>query len=152
MISSSPAAVTPQLITVTSNISAGESICPGEVLLFTCMTVQSEIITWISDEYIGDQIEFDTANNIDETRQASADPNTIATLINNTAENGMPVLVSQLQITVSSIFSTPSVTCVHGSNGIPELSTFQVLGINISWNPLFLDTLGNAWINCMKTS
>ena len=116
------------LIIVTSTISADQAVCPGEVVIFTCVTRQSAVITWTSDTYIGDQIGFDFASNVNETRMGSVDRNTVATLLNNTDEDGVPVLVSQLRIIVSTVSSNPTVTCVHGSDGIPHPSTFQVIG------------------------
>ena len=97
-------------------------------MIFTCETRGSAVITWTSDTYIGDQIGFDFASNINETRRSSVDTNTIATLINNTDEDGVPLLVSQLQIIVSAVSSNPTVTCIHGSDGIQYPSTFQVTG------------------------
>ena len=118
-------------IMVTSNIITGEIVCPGDIIIFMCTTTGSAIISWTGNDYVGDQIGFNTANTVGETRQGSANPNTIATLINNTIDDTtqLPVLVSQLQITVSTISSNQSVICVHNSNGIREPTTFQVIGI-----------------------
>lgn len=104
-------------------------MCPGDIVVFTCTTRGSAIISWTGDDYVGDQIGFNTANRIGDTRQGSTDPNTIATLINNTFD-GTPVLVSQLQINVSTISSNQSVICIHNSNGIRETVAFQVTGIH----------------------
>ena len=112
---------------VTSDISTGETVCPGDIIVFTCTTRGSEIISWTGDDYVGDQIGFNTADMIDETRQGSVNINTVATLINNTFDT-TPVLVSQLQITVSTISSNQSVICIHNSDGIREAVTFQVIG------------------------
>jgi hypothetical protein len=80
---------------------------------------------------VGDQIGFNAANMIGDTRQGSANPNTIAMLINNTLDDidGTPVLVSQLQINVSTVSSNQSVICIHNSNGIRKTFAFQVIGI-----------------------
>lgn len=115
---------------VTHNIIS-EIVCLGNIVIFTCTTRGSAIISWTGNDYVGDQIGFNTANAVGDTRQGSADPNTIATLINNTIDDGTPFLVSQLQITVSAISSNQSVICIHNSNGIRETVTFQVIGIPI---------------------
>ena len=127
----SPSSVTTQLITLTSTISAGEIICPGEEILFICETRGSSTIAWTSDEYIDGRLEFSTGVSLNDTRQGFIDPNTIATFVNSTVEGGTTrVLVSQLRIIVSSISSTPSVTCIHGRDDIPETFAFQVLGMS----------------------
>jgi hypothetical protein len=118
-------------IMVTSNISTSETVCPGNIVIFTCTTRGSAIISWTGDDYVGDQIGFNAANMVGDERQGSAAPNTIATLINNTLDDvdGTPVLVSQLQINVSTVSSNQSVICIHNSNGIRKTFAFQVIGI-----------------------
>ena len=114
---------------VTSDISTGENVCPGDIVVFTCTTRGSAIISWTGDDYVGDQIGFNTANMVGDTRQGSTNLNTVATLINNTFDT-TPVLVSQLQITVSTVSSNQSVICIHNSDGIRETVTFQVIGMH----------------------
>ena len=114
---------------VISDISTGEFVCPGDIIVFTCTTRGSAIISWTGDDYVGDQVGFNTANRVGDIRQGSTDPNTVATLINNTFDI-TPVLVSQLQITVSTVSSNQSVICIHNSNGIQEIITFQVIGMH----------------------
>ena len=76
---------------------------------------------------LSDQIGFNTVNMIGDTRKGSVDLNTVATLINKTLDT-TPVLVSQLQNTVSTVSSNQSVICIHNSNGIRETVAFQVIG------------------------
>ena len=104
------------------------------------MTRGSVVIGWSSNEYIGvgDQLEYSVGQSLDVTQRGVIDSNTIASFINDTDDNGTPVLVSQLRIIVSSISSTPSVTCIHGSNNIRNISTFQVLGM---YNVMYLASL-----------
>ena len=116
-----------QLITVNSTILAGATICPGKEVVLTCETRESAIIIWTSPTYIGDQIGFNIADMVNETHRDSVNSNTVAILVKNTVENGTLVLESQLRI-VSVVSLDPSVTCIHGSNNIPETFTFQVLG------------------------
>ena len=118
-----------QQIMVISDISTGEIVCPGDIIVFTCTTRGSAIISWTGDDYVGDQIGFNTANMVNETRRGSTNPNTVATLISNTFD-GTPVLVSQLQITVSTVSSNQSVVCIHNSDGIRETVAFQVIGMH----------------------
>ena len=111
------------------DISAGEIVCPGKEVTFTCVARGSGIITWTSDEYIGNPIDFNSRDMPGETRRSSVDSNTIATFIESNLEEGNTlVLVSTLQITVSSVSLTPSVTCIHNRS---ENFTFQVLGMDL---------------------
>lgn len=120
-----------QLITVTSTITVGEIVCPGEEVIFTCETRGSLTIAWTSDEYINDRLEFNTGDDLDGVLPGFIDRNTMATFVNDTVEGTTRVLVSQLRIIVSSISLTPSVTCIHVRDAIPDTFTFQVLGMSL---------------------
>lgn len=104
-------------------------LCPGEVLTFTCATNGSSILAWISDEYIGTQLGFATFNNIGDTRTSPMNPNTVATLINKTNENGVDMLVSTLRIKVLSDLLDSSVTCMHIDDQIMSTERVQVIGM-----------------------
>ena len=106
------------------------TLCPGEVVTFTCVTHGSPIIAWRSVDYIGTtQLEFAAANNIGAV-DLNQDNTAIATLTGKNVVDGVRVLTSKLQITTSSKFPTSSVTCVHiGINSEEENTTsFQVVG------------------------
>jgi hypothetical protein len=128
-VTSSPA-VSSQSVTVTSDISPGDILCPGREVIFTCTTRDTAILAWTSNEYIGNRLEFNSRDSFDEIRRGSIDSNTMATFINRTLENGsILVLVSQLRIIVSSNSLNPSVTCIHNRDNLPDTFNFQVLGI-----------------------
>ena len=129
IIATSLSTVSSQTVKVTSTVSDGEVVCPGEEVILTCMTRDSIILIWISDEYIGDQIRFTTVNSLNETRRDSVYNSTIATFVNDTTEGGIRVLVSQLRIIISTNSLNPSVTCIDGSNNERNITTFQVLGM-----------------------
>ena len=131
------------------DISAGEIVCPGKEIIFTCVSRDAGIITWTSGEYVGNPIDFISRDTPGETREGSVDPNTIATLIDSSIEQGtIPVLVSTLRITVSSVSLTPSVTCIHSRS---ENFTFQVLGMDLivscSLIQLYIFTLSSVHAN-----
>ena len=129
VVTSSPA-VSSQLVTVTSDISPGDVLCPEEKVNFTCTTRETMILAWTSNEYIGNQLEFNSRDNVDEIRRGAIDSNTIAILVSKSVENdNIVVLVSQLRITVSSISLNPSVTCIHNRDNLRDVFSFQVLGI-----------------------
>ena len=127
-MTSSPA-VSSQLVTVTSDISRGDVLCPGDEVIFTCTTRNTAILIWNSDEYIGNPLEFNLGDNLNQIRRGSIDSNTAVTLVSGSVENGTILLVSQLRITVSSISLNPSVTCIHDGDNVPDVFSFQVLGI-----------------------
>ena len=62
------------------------------------------------------------------THTNKVNPNTAATLINNTNENGDIVLISELRITVQSQFLNSSVTCVNTEAGTAYIARIQVIG------------------------
>ena len=101
-------------------------------MIFTCETRGSPIIAWTSEEYIergATQLNFATFNSIGATKTSPIHPNTIATLTNNTMEDGVQVLVSELRIRALSQFLNSSVTCIHIGNGTTNTTMFQVFGM-----------------------
>ena len=121
--------VSPQVV-LNGAISDGDIVCPGQTITFICETTGSGTIAWSSDDYIGlgSQLQFAAFNSLDENRTSAISSNTIATFISNTNTGGIPVLVSQLNITVSSAYPNPSITCIHVSNNVRDTINFQSLG------------------------
>ena len=117
-------------VTATSSIdltTSGEPLCPGKTVNLTC-TIEGPqpILTWTSDEYIGqDAWEFGPFNNVGDNHTNSS---TIATLVNKTNENEVHVLVSQLSITTSENILTASVKC-ENNRGSTSTATIEVLGM-----------------------
>ena len=114
-------------VMMSSTISNKQSVCPGEQLNFTCVTMGSLIIGW-EGEYIGarSRVEF-AAVDLDETIQINH--NTLATLVSSDYINGTRVLTSRLMITVSRDYQNPSVTCLHVGSLINASISFSLLGI-----------------------
>ena len=128
IIVTSSAPVSSQMIT--TNVSDGVAVCPGEAVTLTCTTRNSVILIWTSNEYIGDQIRFTLASRLNETVTDSTYNRTTAALISDTDdEGGVRVFVSQLHIIVSPVSLNPIITCRDGSNDRSNTTTFQVLGI-----------------------
>lgn len=116
---------------LSSTLLPGKVLCPGEEVIFTCVTRGSSIIAWMSDEYIGGgkQLEFSTENEIGEHKVTRF--GAIATLVNKSDDGEMiTVLESQLQVNISANFTDPSVTCVHVATYSRNTSRFRVLGMN----------------------
>ena len=115
---------------INSTLSEGELPCPGQEVNFTCETRGSRSIAWTSEEYIeqgGNPLILATFNAVGFTRTSPINNHTVATLINNTIEDGVPVLVTTLRIIVSSQFITFSVSCSR-DNGTKTTVRLQLLG------------------------
>ena len=119
-----------------------QNLCPGEEVNITCETRGSLLIAWASEEYIGTAIwlEFTTFNSIGDT-VTLMNPNTVATLINKTVEEGIEVLVSQLRITTLSQFMNSSVTCINVRIGTRNSTRLHVLGMFHQFRSLIAEVL-----------
>ena len=109
-----------------------QNLCLGEEVTITCETRGSAVLAWASEEYIGargTRLHFTTFSNIGDIRASLMNLNTVATLINNTVEDGIQVLVSQLRITAQSQFMNPSVTCINIGFGTQNTTRLHVLGM-----------------------
>ena len=97
-------------------------------MIFTCVTRGTDILIWQS-EYIGanglDIIQiYGTGDRDNVTSQT-----TYATRVNVTVEDGdIPVIVSQLFITVSEQFPNSSVTCRTNHDGPKQTIPFSIIG------------------------
>ena len=120
--------MSPQVI-LNGAIRDGDIVCPGQTITFICETTGSGTIAWSSDHYIGSglRLQFSIFNSLDENRTSTISSDTIATFISkSTGET--PVLVSQLNITVSAAYPNPSIACIHVSNNVRDTINFQLLG------------------------
>lgn len=108
-------------------------VYPEVEVTFTCIAVDSIIVSWISEEYIGSsrEIQFSVNDAPGSNETCQNDPNTIATLIDNSVENGVPVLTSQLNITVlwSTIPHSKTVTCVNSALGTRKVFNLREAGM-----------------------
>ena len=69
-----------------------QNLCLGEEVNITRETRGSAVLAWASEKYIeagAAQLEFLITDNIGVTRASPVNPNTVATLIKNTNENGV---------------------------------------------------------------
>ena len=115
-------------VTITTTFSNKQPVCPGDQVNFTCETRGSDIIAWISEEYInrgGTRVEF-AAFDVGVTMQIGQ--NAVITLVSADVFNGIRVLTSQLMITVSPLYQNPSITCLHVDFLINATVSFVVPG------------------------
>ena len=122
---------------ITTTLSEGQQVCPGDKITFTCTakgspSLTSLILAWSSTEYIGpdDYLQFTTDTMPGTNVTSTINRNVIATLINNTrqGENGVPVLESQLQVIASEEISTSTVTCHSLTSGRAASKKFSLPG------------------------
>ena len=117
-------------VTLSSTLNAKFTTKPQLRINFTCITRGSDILEWISDEYIGpggDRLQILSASERT-TAISNSNPDTIATRISVTTENGEVVIVSMLSILVSSQFHTATIICSNSDRGIIQNITFQTVG------------------------
>ena len=106
---------------------------PGQRVTFTCVTRNSTILEWQSDEHIGtdgDDIQIYSIGNRENVTSVTI-PMAYAIRVNVTEINGITVIVSQLIITASDHFPTSSVTCGINSLGPRQTITFNTTGMVI---------------------
>ena len=115
---------------ISSSLPDGRVLCPGEEIIFICVTRGSTVISWTSDEYIARNkpLEFTTIDDVGETHTSTINPDVVALLVRETNDGGTPVLESLLRVIASPLYPNSSVTCVHVDDGTRHTISFQVLG------------------------
>ena len=107
----------------------------------TCTTHSSTILAWKSSDYIGDgtQLEFLSVHQPGTSLESATNPNTSATLVSVSMENGK--IVSTLSIVVlANLGGVHRVTCINVGIGTRETIYFQVGGegrcmYSLQWPP-----------------
>ena len=127
-----------QPVEINSTVADGDVLCPGQVISFTCETRGSGTIAWSSSDYIGQGFElpFSVTETVGGVYQYSTiNHTTFAKLLCNEIIDETPVLKSELTLTVSAAFTSPSVTCEHVTNRDVVTRRFQPLGMThtVTW-------------------
>ena len=123
------------LIVLNSRLSEGQRVCPGDQIVFTCVTNGSASLAWSSDDYIGQggiQLEFGSYHDPGRIARNRASPiGTQATLVSKEiAENETQwILESKLDVIVTSDYQIATINCLHVDTGSQESTRFQLLGI-----------------------
>ena len=113
---------------ISGTVSEGQSVCPDDVVQFTCITRGSNILTWHINSKSDFMPQFHPNDDIGRMVSSENDPFIFANLTGKSMENGVQVLESQLYITVSSNYPTLTLDCVH-ENGSKDSITLRVLGM-----------------------
>ena len=116
---------------MSSTLIDGHLAYPGQRVTFTCVTRNSTILEWRSDEHIGtdgDDIQiYSVGSRVNVTSVTI--PTTYAIRVNVTETNGITEIVSQLTIIASNHFPTSSVTCGINSLGPRQKISFNTTGM-----------------------
>ena len=118
------------LIRLCSSVQNVSIVCPGQTLIFTCVTVRSRSIAWSSDEYVsgsGNQLFFGVGERLGLTKPSPANNASFAQLTGvNDSDTGMIVLESQLHIVVSNKYNSSEIICYNNAHGLNETINFNV--------------------------
>ena len=107
--------------------------CPGDKIVFTCITNGSSSHAWRSDEYIGIggiQIEFAAFERPGLIRTPPSNPAslTLARLIAvENSNNVQGILQSKLEITVSADYNISTISCTNVDRNLTNSSTIEIL-------------------------
>ena len=113
-----------QDVTLTSTLTDGLMAYGEEEIVFTCTTIYSNILQWSSNEYIGSDgynIQIYNGTLGTDVRRDS----THATLVRAALEDGVLVLVSELRIRTSALYSRASIQCSNNVHGSSQTITFN---------------------------
>ena len=120
---------------LSSSLSEGQRVCPGDAISFTCVTNGSASLAWSSDDYIGQggvQLEFASYHDPGRIARNRASPiGTQAILVSKEIEENetQGILESQLNIVVTSDYQITIINCLHVNTGSQETTRFQLLGM-----------------------
>ena len=115
-----------------SSFNADQPVCSGEIVLFKCTTKGSQILEWLSEEYIGiggDRLQI---LSISDRNISSITPDAVASRINVTTDDGAIVIVSELRIVASIKYPTATVSCSNGDQRFLQNITFKTFGETLS--------------------
>ena len=114
---------------LTSNLANGGVAYDGQEIVFRCRVIDSVVLTWISEEYIGTDgtvLQVSIAHQIGFTPPSTDIEDTVATLTNKTQMDGINVIDSELHIRATLLRPTSSVTCrKDGVGGAANMTTFR---------------------------
>ena len=119
-----------QDVKLNSSLIRGNLSYAEQRIIFTCVTRNSTILEWQSNEYIGtdgDDIQIYSVGDRDNVTSVTI-PTTYAIRDSVAVENGITVIVSRLFITASEQFPTVSVTCRINHDGPRQTISFSITG------------------------
>ena len=107
--------------------------CPGDVMIFTCVTNGSSSHAWRSDEYIGVggiQLEFAVFDSPATIRTPPNNPASSMLARFIAAENRVQgILQSKLEITVSTDYTNFTILCMNVDGNLTNSTRIEILGM-----------------------
>lgn len=99
-------------MTLSSSIDGPNDAKPGQMVTLECRTYGSGLLEWASDEYIGSRnLLIVSHHQASDIVTSDVNQNTTARRLSVTVDEGVIVLVSELQIIVSALYSNATITC-----------------------------------------
>lgn len=131
-------------MTSLTSTHSGHRPCPGDTIIFTCITNGSSSHAWRSDEYIGVggiQLEFATFDNPGVIRTPSNNPasSTLARLV-AVGNREQRVLQSKLELTVTADYNKSTISCINVDRNLTNKTTIEILGTH-NYNYCFTSPL-----------
>ena len=120
---------------LSSSLSEGMFVCPGDKIQFQCATTDSQTLGWLSDVYFGSDaaLHFSYDSPLDFSQEVSGIHHAILT--SKSMENGRIDLTAMLSITVlDSRESSHSIICLNGDVGTHSTIYFHLAGLHNKLN------------------
>ena len=121
--------VSPPEVLLASNLTNGGVAYDGQVIMFRCRIIDSVVLTWSSDEYIGTEgtvLQVSIAHEIGYSPPRTDVEDTVAILTNKTQVNGINVIDSELHIRTTLLRPTSSIICrKDGVGGAANTTSFR---------------------------
>ena len=117
-------------VSLTSTLNGARVAYEGQRITFTCVTRNSLILQWRSDQYIGtgdSRLEIHSFGS-EVYVPSNIDSNTLARRINTFNDNGVTVIVSELHLIASLQHQTSTIICDNNGHGGSKNITFQTVG------------------------
>ena len=103
-----------------------QSVCPGDALTCVCVTGQSNTLIWTVN---GNRREFTSNDSLNTMRDVS-ESSAFATLTENSARNGVRVIMSNLTVNTSVNLFDPKIilTCQNVDRAMTEPAIIPIAG------------------------
>ena len=112
---------------------------PHQVVTFTCTTRGSGILEWRSVEYTGNiSLQILSLSHAPNSVVSRSNPDTVATRVSTTSENGVSVITSELLIIASTLYPNSTITCGNNGRGSTRNITFQTAGESYTVNRMIV--------------
>ena len=119
--------VTGQQPELNSTVPTGHFVCPGQNITLTCVTRRSPVVSWRSNEYIGQNRTLMLASHNPKEHSQQSGTIAVLTRMNSTTGSEVMQLESKLYLNVSPKFKKFTVSCLT-ADFRNTTATFYLLG------------------------